>query len=105
MRDCATTSELLRLGQGHPVNPDLQRLAAAYGVATSYEDWSRKPVAVKESAVVAALAALDVDASSVAAISAALEAVEDARWAEVLPPVAVVTQGGEVVVRTAIAPV
>jgi 4-alpha-glucanotransferase len=86
------------------VNTDLQQLAAAHGVATSYEDWSGKPVAVSESAVVAALAALDVDASTPRAIADALEAVEAARWAEVLPPVVVVTQGGEVVVRGTSAP-
>ena len=87
------------------MNSDLQELAAAHGVATSYEDWSRKPVAVSQSAVVAALAALDVDASSPQAITASLAALESARWAEVLPPVVVVTQGGEVVVRGASAPV
>jgi len=38
------------------VDPSLEQLAAVHGVATSYDDWSNKPVAVKESAVVAALA-------------------------------------------------
>ncbi|MDT7572799.1 MAG: 4-alpha-glucanotransferase [Actinomycetota bacterium] len=86
------------------MNSDLQRLAAAHGVATSYENWAHKPVEVKESAVVAALAALDVDASSPAAISAALRDVDEAPWREVLPPVVVVRGRGEAVVRTSLPP-
>jgi 4-alpha-glucanotransferase len=86
------------------VNTELERLAAAHGVATSYENWERKPVEVKESAVVAALAALDVDASTPAAVTAALHDVDDAPWREVLPPVVVVRGAGEVVVRTAMQP-
>jgi 4-alpha-glucanotransferase len=86
------------------VNKELQRLAAAHGVATSYQDWARKPVEVKESAIVAALAALDVDASSPDAIAAALHDVEDAPWREVLPPVVVIRGRGEVVVRSGVAP-
>ncbi len=81
------------------MTPDLERLAAAHGVATSYENWESKPVQVKESAVVAALAALDVDASTPVAVTAALQEVEDARWREVLPPVVVVRRQGEVTVR------
>jgi 4-alpha-glucanotransferase len=86
------------------VNTELQQLAAAHGVATSYDNWERKPVEVKESAVVAALAALDVDASTPAAIATALRDNEEARWREVLPPVLVVRGAGEVVVRTAMQP-
>ncbi|MBK5306113.1 MAG: 4-alpha-glucanotransferase [Frankiaceae bacterium] len=86
------------------MDTDLERLAAAHGVATSYQDWSHEPVVVRESAVVAALAALDVDASSSAAVAAALADVEAAPWREVLPPVAVVRDGDEVVVRSALAP-
>jgi 4-alpha-glucanotransferase len=86
------------------VNTELQRLAAAHGVATSYQNWANKPVEVKESAVVAALAALDVDASTPEAIAAALRDVDDAPWREVLPPVVVVRGIGDVVVRTALQP-
>jgi 4-alpha-glucanotransferase len=46
----------------------LTQLAAAHGVATSYEDWSGARTEVAESAVVAALAALGVDASDEAAV-------------------------------------
>jgi 4-alpha-glucanotransferase len=86
------------------VNPELERLAAAHGVATSYDNWAHELVTVAESAVVAALAALDVDASSPASVTAALRDVDEAPWARVLPPVVVVTEGGAVVVRTASAP-
>jgi 4-alpha-glucanotransferase len=86
------------------VNNDLEQLAAAHGVATSYLDWDRRPVVVAESAVVAALAAVDVDASSPGAVASALRDLDAATWLDMLPPVVVVTQGGEVVVRTAVAP-
>ena len=45
----------------------LADLAAAHGVATSYVDWSGSPTAVSDRAVVAALAALGVDADGNAA--------------------------------------
>jgi 4-alpha-glucanotransferase len=86
------------------MTPDLQRLATAHGVATSYENWEHQPVEVQESAVVAALAALDVDASTPSAVAAALAEVDEAPWREVLPPVAVVRGRGEVVVRTTLPP-
>jgi 4-alpha-glucanotransferase len=56
------------------VTPDLQRLAAGYGVATEYDDQRGRPVQVTETAVVAVLAALGVDASTPEAVAAALEA-------------------------------
>ena len=51
----------------------LAQLAAAHGVATSYEDWSGTPVPVAPTAVVAALAALGVDADGGEALVRALE--------------------------------
>jgi 4-alpha-glucanotransferase len=86
------------------VDKDLEQLAAAHGVATSYENWAKEPVAVEESAVVAALSALGVDASTPAAIAAAVTDVDEAPWRTVLPPVVVVRGGGAVVVRSAVAP-
>nr|BFD84817.1 4-alpha-glucanotransferase [Streptomyces sp. Xyl84] len=53
---------------------DLTRLAALHGVATSYSPSPGRTVAASTTAVVAALAALDVDASSPAAARAALTA-------------------------------
>jgi 4-alpha-glucanotransferase len=71
------------------VDPQLQRLAAAHDVATSYEDQLRRPVEVDRSAVVAVLGALGVDASTPAALDDALREV-DRR--PLLPPVVVLRQ-------------
>ncbi|HWG94402.1 MAG TPA: 4-alpha-glucanotransferase, partial [Mycobacteriales bacterium] len=71
------------------IEPDLAALAAAHGVATGYLDWADRRVPVRRSAVVAALAALDVDASTPEAARAALQARADAVWSRVLPPVTV----------------
>jgi 4-alpha-glucanotransferase len=76
------------------VEPPLAELAAAHGVATSYEDWQRCPVAVGRSAVVAALRALGVDASTPQAVEAALAARRDAPWRRLLPA-SVVLRGGD----------
>jgi 4-alpha-glucanotransferase len=87
-------------GKERGVDPDLQRLAEAYGVATSYEDWNGRPVEVSAEAVVAALAALGADASTPQALTAALQKVDDAPWRRLLPP-SVVLRGtrGEVVLH------
>jgi 4-alpha-glucanotransferase len=68
------------------VDPRLAELAAACGVATSYQDWAQRPVPVARAAVVAALAAVDVDASTPAAVEAALAARAEAPWRRLLPP-------------------
>jgi len=75
------------------VSPGLARLAAAHGVATSYDDWADRLVQVGPVAVVAALAALDVDATSAEAVEAALTELEQAPWRTPLPPVLVVRDG------------
>ncbi|MGZ6793666.1 MAG: 4-alpha-glucanotransferase, partial [Mycobacteriales bacterium] len=67
----------------------LEQLAAAHGVATSYDDWSGRRVPVSRTAVTAALAALGVDAGDDGAVAAALQDVEDQAWAHALPPVLV----------------
>ena len=87
------------------MDSSLEQLAAAHGVATSYDNWNNDPVAVQESAVIAALAAMDVDAATPEAVTAALADVEDAPWRSVLPPVVVLRGAGEVVVRSALPPV
>jgi 4-alpha-glucanotransferase len=71
----------------------LAQLAAAHGVATSYEDWSGAAVDVAPAAVVAALAALGVDADGDAAVARALEDVEQAPWRRLVPPTVVVRDG------------
>ncbi len=75
------------------MTPALAQLAAAHGVATTYQDWADRPVPVSPAAVVAALAALDVDASSTEAVQAALVELEQAPWRTPLPPVLVVRGG------------
>jgi 4-alpha-glucanotransferase len=72
------------------VNTDLERLAATHGVATSYVDWADKLVDVSEEAVVAALSALGVDASSPKTITDALADAEEAPWRRLLPGTVVV---------------
>ena len=74
-------------------SPALTELARAHGVATEYWDWQGNHVVVSESTIVTVLAALDVDASSEAAVRAALEAVELRAWRQVLPPVVVCREG------------
>ena len=78
------------------MTPDLEQLAHAHGVATTYDDWSGKPVEVSSSAVVSALSALGVDASTPAAVTSALADVEAAPWSRLLPPSVVVRGSGEV---------
>ena len=77
--------------------PDaLHRLAAAHGVATSYEDWARRPVEVARPAIIAALAALDVEADSDQAIDRSLRQWEERRWLPGLPACTVVVGPGAV---------
>ncbi|GAB2906733.1 4-alpha-glucanotransferase [Streptomyces heilongjiangensis] len=84
---------------GAPAEPSdttpLARLAASYGVATSYRPSPDRTVAAADGAVVAALAALDVDASTPQAVDAALAARERQLAARLLPPTLVHWRGGE----------
>jgi len=43
----------LHLGQGTQVTPDLEQLAHAHGVATTYENWAGKPVEVSYQEMIA----------------------------------------------------
>src|SRR4051812_35490385 len=67
-------------------DPTLVELAAAYGVATRYDDWRGQPVDVSEETLVAVLAALDVDAGTPEARTVALDEAHRSRWRQVLPP-------------------
>ena len=69
---------------------DLARLAAIHGVATAYDDQLRRPVQVDPDVVVAVLGLLGVDASSPAAVRAALSAAEEASG---VPRVVVLRRG------------
>lgn len=71
----------------------LEQLAKAHGVATSYDDWAGRRVEVPRTAVVAALAALDVNASDEDAVAAALREVHDRAWRSVVAPVVVARVG------------
>ncbi|TYK52330.1 4-alpha-glucanotransferase [Actinomadura decatromicini] len=70
---------------------ELTRLAEYHGVATRYDDWRGREVAVAPDTLVAVLAALGVDASSPAGVRDALER-ERARE-DALPPTLVVRRG------------
>ncbi|MFE4407981.1 4-alpha-glucanotransferase [Streptomyces sp. NPDC056821] len=79
---------------GSPGSPgslgdELTRLAALHGVAASYSPSPGRTVTASATAVVAALAALDVDASTPAAARAALTAGERERDERLLPPTVV----------------
>lgn len=71
----------------------LSRLAALYGVATSYSPSPDSTVPATDAAVIAALAALDVDASTPEAVRRALTAREAELSTRLLPPTVVVWQG------------
>ncbi len=71
----------------------LAQLAAAHGVATSYEDWSGASTPVSDAAVVSALAALGVQAATDDAIAAALDEAEQAPWRRLVPHTVVVRGG------------
>ncbi|MDX2761077.1 4-alpha-glucanotransferase, partial [Streptomyces europaeiscabiei] len=73
----------------------LARLAALHGVATSYSPSPDRSVAASDGAVVAALAALDVDASTPEAVTAALVARERRLGERLLPPTVVCWADGE----------
>ncbi len=81
------------------VDPNLESLATAYGVATSYVDQGGVHVDVSEDTVLAVLAALGTDLRHVddrpAAISAAAQDMRLRDWRRMLPPVVVTTQGIE----------
>src|SRR5215467_3996604 len=75
------------------MNRDLAALAAAYGVATWYEDSDRQRRAVSPDTVVGVLGLLDVDASSAAAVRSSLAEVRASKDPGRLPPTVVVRAG------------
>ena len=76
-----------------PIDPDLARLAGLHGVATEYEDQQRRHVDVSPASVVAALSALDVDASSPSAVARSLREAELAPYRRLVPPTIVLRKG------------
>ena len=71
------------------ISPELAKLAAAHGVAIEYKDQLQRNVDVPVDSVVAVLRALGVDATSPAAVSAALD---DVARRPATPPVVVMRQ-------------
>ena len=69
------------------MDASLERLAHACGVATSYENWARQPVAVDESTVRRVLEGLGIDASQPAR---ALAEWQERAWSRVLAPSVVI---------------
>ncbi|GAA0926938.1 4-alpha-glucanotransferase [Streptomyces thermoalcalitolerans] len=76
-------------GPPGPPGAELTRLAELHGVATSYSPSPGRTVTASATAVVAALAALDVDASTPEAVRAALTARERELGERLLPPTVV----------------
>ncbi|HVE99030.1 MAG TPA: 4-alpha-glucanotransferase, partial [Mycobacteriales bacterium] len=71
----------------------LDKLAAAHGVLTHYDNWAHQRVDVLTRTVVATLAALDVDATSHTAIREALRDAYLAPWRRTISPTVVVRPG------------
>ncbi|GLY86391.1 4-alpha-glucanotransferase [Actinoallomurus iriomotensis] len=65
---------------------DLNELAAAYGVETSYTDWRRRPADVSPDTIRTVLTGLGADVSSPAAVRAELERLAHERRTRLLPP-------------------
>ena len=72
---------------------DLERLAAAHGVATSYRDGRRRPVRVDPDVVVQVLRQLEVDAATPADRRRELAAVAERDRADIPPPTLAVRVG------------
>ncbi|MET7679952.1 4-alpha-glucanotransferase [Streptomyces sp. NPDC005423] len=80
-------------GPAEPPSEDLSRLAELHGVATSYSPSPDRTVAASAGAVVAALAALGVDAGTPEAARTALAAREGELAGRLLPPTVVCRSG------------
>ena len=74
------------------LDPTLYDLAEAFGVATEYWDWQGRHISVDRAAVVAVLAALDIDASTPEAAAAALANHHRYPWTQMLPPCMTIRQ-------------
>ncbi|MGB3351776.1 MAG: 4-alpha-glucanotransferase [Mycobacterium sp.] len=82
------------VAQPSPVSEDLRQLAAAHGVATSYRNERREPVAVDADVVIRVLGLLDVDASTEAARRAELAALAERERSGVPAPTVAVRVDG-----------
>lgn len=66
--------------------PDLVRLAESHGIATEYWSFFGDRVSVPASTLRAVLAAMGIDATTDAAVTAALRDADDRPWRDLLPP-------------------
>jgi 4-alpha-glucanotransferase len=73
----------------------LADIAARYGVATDYLDWSGRRIDVPETTVVAVLAACGVPAATEPERAAALTGHDRAHWSRALPPTIVAQAGAQ----------
>ncbi|MGL4831794.1 MAG: 4-alpha-glucanotransferase, partial [Propionibacteriaceae bacterium] len=71
----------------------LCELAARYNVATEFGDWQGHNRQVADHTLMSVLAALDVDATTLAAAQESLASIADRDWLRQLPPVVVTEQG------------
>lgn len=69
-----------------PRNPELARLAAAYGIATRFTDWKGRDSAISDATLTAVLGALDIPTSTPEEIAHAISDRELAPWRRLLPP-------------------
>src|SRR5690349_2705826 len=72
---------------------ELAELAAAYGVATSYENWQKGQVRIDPDVIRAVLRLLDVDADNPGSVRRELAEVRARRAGDTLPPTVVVRPG------------
>ncbi|MFJ2001455.1 4-alpha-glucanotransferase [Streptomyces chartreusis] len=80
---------------GKPPSDDLSRLAELHGVAISFQPSADRTVTASATALTRALAALDVDTSTPAAVAAALAARDRELRERLLPPTMVSWSGAE----------
>ncbi|BBU22848.1 4-alpha-glucanotransferase [Mycobacterium xenopi] len=73
--------------------PSLVELAEKFGIATEYEDWAGRHIAIPEETLVAVLGAFGVAAATEQERRAALDADHRAYWARALPPTIVARAG------------
>ena len=96
-QDCCVGGDDVYPGSGpqpsRAVSPELIELARAHRVATEFWDWHGQHRPVPASTIVAALGALDVDASTPEAIESARVDVEERPWRRLLPATVVMTNG------------
>lgn len=74
-------------------DPQLARLADAYGIATEFWDWKGRLTPVSDDTVVAILAALDVPAATHDERMAAIDELDLRVWRHALPPCVVIESG------------